>query len=205
VQDIYVNWKGRWHYYTSHTQLIQHFSTGYRYALCQLVLLQHTILDILVAQAYLAVMEQTLQKMQAMLAGHDSRLNRLRAEIESAETERNDTQTAIRIYMQVTGAKSVPQSVVTPDKASSETVARPPAERRLLILGELGVGQSNGRPPVVVHKALLSKGITDVDIATLRTALWRMANKKEIGSGDGRYWKLEQERSESQILSDLLG
>ena len=149
-------------------------------------------------------MDNALQKMQEMVLGFDSRINRLRAEIEAAEIERKDVETAIRVLISVSGVKPAPISVVKPDESVAKPRMRPPAERRKLIMEELGDGESNGKPPVEVFRSLQAKGVTDIDIATLRTALWRMAKNTDISSGDGRYWKIK-EKSEGDMLSDLVG
>lgn len=133
-------------------------------------------------------MDAALQKMQERLSSLDSRVNRLRTEIESVEAERADVQVAIRVYSDVTGEIAHPAA----ENEAPIRSDRPASEKRELMLALLGVGEASGKSPAQVHKGLLAQNIQDISIEVVRTTLWRAANRDQIGSGGGQYWKLPE-------------
>lgn len=123
------------------------------------------------------------------LGALDKRIDRLRAELERAEVERADIQTAIRVVSELTGQRAQPvKSADVPIEKSN----RPASEKKQLMLDLIGVGEANGRAPVEVFHALRERGILDISIEVVRTTLWRAADRNEIASGDGRYWKFAE-------------
>lgn len=118
----------------------------------------------------------------------NERLDTLRAEMTKAETENADLQTTLRVLAEVTG-EEVPSAA----RVTSPTSTRPASEKKRLMFDVLDVGANKGVQPVEVYKALVAAGIEDISIQIVRTTLWRSAQKGEIASDNGRYWKIEAE------------
>lgn len=134
-------------------------------------------------------MQDAIRPLTEKLATLDKRVDRLRAELESAEKDRADVQTAIRVVTEITGQIAPP---VKPQDVEEGKSSRPASEKKALMLDLIGVGQSKGKQPAEVHAALRNRNIFDISIEVVRTTLWRAAKKGEIGSGDGYYWKFAE-------------
>jgi hypothetical protein len=131
------------------------------------------------------------QEIQTRIASLDDRVNRLRAEVESAEKERSDLQIALRVYADVTGTKPPPTKIVEAVFSTApQAPPRPSAEKKQLILQLLGTSEATGKAPVTVFKQLVAQNVKDIPITQVRTILWRMEDKKQgVESKDGRYWR----------------
>jgi hypothetical protein len=136
-------------------------------------------------------MTDIIPQIQSRVAGLDDRINRLRAEIESAEAERSDLQIALRVYSDLTGAKPAPSKAVEPvGSTAAQASSRPSAEKKQLILALLGTSEAVGRAPATVFQQLIAQNVKDIPITQVRTILWRMESKKQgVESKDGRYWR----------------
>lgn len=146
-------------------------------------------------------MTDILQEIQRRIAGIDERVNRLRAETESAETERSELQIALRVYTEVTGAKPAPAKIVEAANSTAPPAPqRPSAEKKQLIRQLLGTSEASGKSPATVFKQLVAQNIKDIPITQVRTILWRMENKGHgVESKDGRYW-LSQPATEQPVF-----
>lgn len=124
-------------------------------------------------------------RLDAVLA----QINSLREQMAQAEKEKSDLETALRVLSDVTG-----ESVARP-AAEKPAKSRPASEKKKMMFDALGVGRDEGLQPAEVHKALTDQGAEDISIQVVRTTLWRAAQKGELSSDDGRYWKHEAESS----------
>lgn len=118
----------------------------------------------------------------------DGRIERLRAEIAKAESDKRDLETTLRVLGDVGVAD-------TPAPQPAPKSKRPASEKKKLMLDILGVGERQGKAPAQVYSELVASGIDDINIGTVRTTLWRAADGGELGSGNGAYWKHEAEES----------
>lgn len=138
-------------------------------------------------------MTDIIPEIQTRIAAIDDRLNRLRAEVETAEKERSDLQIALRVYSDLTGNKPAPRRRVEiiegGGSAASSAAPRPSAEKKQLIRQLLGNSEATAKSPATVFKLLVAQNVKDIPITQVRTILWRMENKGQgVSSKDGRYW-----------------
>lgn len=124
---------------------------------------------------------------QAKLDAVNERIERLRAELEKAEAEKRDIETAIRVLEGVGAYDGGMEIVRAPSRS------RPAKEKKKLMFDILGVGERNGKAPAEVYKELVASGVEDINIGTVRTTLWRAADSGELESANGSYWKSEAE------------
>lgn len=118
----------------------------------------------------------------------DKRIDKLSAELQKAMSEKADLETTLRVLSKY-GSGGVSGTAESSPVISS----RPANEKKKLMLGILGVGREGGVQPSDVYKELVSSGVEDITIQVVRTTLWRAADKGEIASENGRYWKMEAE------------
>lgn len=135
----------------------------------------------------LSVLEATCKKLT-------SKVERLRNQLAAAETELEESQTAIRVLSRLGVSASVEEADET--KASSQ-------EQVLKILPE---NQEQAKSPREVHHLLVASGVTTISAVNVRTILSRLRKDEDVPvqSEDGRYW-LEPEPSDDDDFEGLVG
>ncbi len=144
---------------------------------------------------------------------------RLRTSLAEAEAEQAELETAWRVVERLCSASPsqsgeraenvIPSTVrVEPEMTLAqkpERLERRTAEqfarRRNDVRQTLGFGEEEGKTPSMIHAALVAKGITDIDVANVRTTVWRMAQTRtDVASSSGRYW-----RTDGDVASNASG
>lgn len=124
----------------------------------------------------------------------ESKVQRYRKSLESADSELSDLVTALRVIEGIAN-----------DTDSNGAGTTTTMTRQLDIVRLLGVGRAKGQPPADLYASYCLIGSEDIKIDTFRTTIWRMKDQEfetEGGSyivyGDsGNYWK---EQVEEQII-----
>lgn len=128
-----------------------------------------------------AILKDRLTKSQAKVA-------RIKKQLEAAEIEVSDTQTALRVLDQVFNQ----QAGESGSGEQSTTMVR-----QMDILSILRVGQENASTPADLFEGFNLISFETVNIDTFRTTLWRMKGKVYVHDGakfvvegdNGIYWK----------------
>lgn len=105
------------------------------------------------------------------------RVIRLRSQLEAAELELRDVDTAVRVMARL----GLAPDVVADQKWTAGTTA----DLVMLALHASG----DGHAPKDVYAILLDQGLP-VQSDNVRTTLWRLARDNRIRVRDGRYWRL---------------
>ena len=113
-----------------------------------------------------------LQDAQAKAA---AKVKRLRGQLEAAESELSDLETAMRVLDRISGAKAPAATGIQSDNGA-------------LIWGFVGIGRKAAQAPKEVIEALHTAG-HELGADLVRTQLWRMAKRGDLKSEDGVYWR----------------
>ena len=116
----------------------------------------------------------------------DSKVQRYKKSLETAESELSDLITALRVLEGITNGG---------DSNGSGTPAT--MGRQLEILRMLSVGRDEAQSPADLYKTYSDVGSEDIAIDTFRTTIWRMKDKTFEADGSvwgvhgdsGNYWK----------------
>lgn len=129
----------------------------------------------------------------------ESRVQRYRKSLKTAENELSDLTTALRVIEGIAGG-------------GDSNVAGTPVTmgRQLDIVRLLGVGRENHRTPADLYASYCRLGGEDITIDTFRTTLWRMKDRvfqvsdaEYVVRGDnGSYWKEEADAPEPEYERD---
>lgn len=142
-------------------------------------------------------MTDTVAILRDRLAKGEAKVARLRKQLESAETEVSDVQTALRVLDQLLNQSTSESG----GGDGSTTLAR-----QNDIVSFLPEGRENATAPADLYETFKSLSFEQINIDTFRTTIWRMKGKvytlqgrKWVVEGDnGNYWKRAVEDSQTQ-------
>jgi hypothetical protein len=125
-------------------------------------------------------MSDTVSILQAACKKLASKVERLRTQLEAAETELAENQTAIRVLTRIGGAASS-EGGADEAKASSQEQ----------VLKILPVREAEAKTPREVHQALTDAGVTNISADNVRTILSRLKKDEllPVRVTLGRYWR----------------
>ena len=120
-------------------------------------------------------LESRLRKMQ-------TKAEKARIAFESASSEVARLETALSVVREMAGG------LVAPSEGSSGLT-----QRQRFVFNSLKIGQNNAISPVDVYQAAKCHVGFEGDVNYVRTTLWRLANKGQIGGAGGTYWRFASE------------
>ena len=120
-------------------------------------------------------LESRLKKMQ-------TKAERAKIAFESTSAEVARLETALSVVMEMIGGKSAPSD------GSPELT-----DRQRFVFNSLKIGQNNAMSPVDVYQVAKDHAGFEGDVNYVRTTLWRLANKGQIGGASGAYWRFFSE------------
>jgi hypothetical protein len=126
-----------------------------------------------------------LQQLRTAFEKAEAKEKRLAAQLEGAQRERQELETAIRVLERLTEPK-VPS-----------TAAASQSDNGQLIYGYVGIGRQNACAPKEIIEAMRADG-HDLGDDLIRTQLWRMAKRNELQKSEGRYWRPVIRKDESE-------
>lgn len=126
-------------------------------------------------------LETRLRKVQA-------RAEKARIAFESASAEVVRLDTALSVVREMIGGKSVPSD------GSPELT-----DRQRFVYNSLKLGQNNALSPVDVFQVAKDHAGFEGDVNYVRTTLWRLANKGQIGGAGGTYWRFSGETNVVEV------
>lgn len=109
-----------------------------------------------------------------------SRALKAKAAFESATKEALRLETALSVVREIMGVSDMPS-----DSVGSLS------EKQKILINSLKYGENNAMSPIDIYAIASSDPSFNGDVNYVRTTLWRMANKDNIGSANGTYWRFD--------------
>lgn len=131
-------------------------------------------------------MADALEVLQAQCEKLTAKVDRLRSGLDAAESELSDTQTALRVLSKLGVTASVPDADISNLSDAHATIVE-----------VVPYGKARGLAPKDVWYKLNAAGETEMSADYVRTTLWRLAKKGELGSADGVYWRETEQEIEA--------
>lgn len=125
-----------------------------------------------------------ISELESRLKKSQIKAEKAKTAFESASSEVARLETAISVIREMIGGKGAP-SDGSPDLT----------DRQRFVFNSLKIGQNNALSPVEVYQAATDYAGFEGDVNYVRTTLWRLANKGQIGSAGGAYWRYEAENA----------
>ena len=130
-------------------------------------------------------MNDILDMLQERLSKARARVEKSQKALDTAVAELADVEAAIRVLSDMTG-----QSSIAPRASQTETVS----ERQANIISLLPKVDSEGIEPKALHEHFLLAHPSDsVTLDVLRTTLWRMKDRRQKFTWEGKAWTVESD------------
>ncbi|MFN3458243.1 MAG: hypothetical protein ACK4Z8_11770 [Novosphingobium sp.] len=146
-------------------------------------------------------MNDILDMLQERLSKARARVEKSQKSLDTAIAELADVEAAIRVLSDMTGQNASGQKV-----SQTETVS----ERQANIISLLPQNDGEGIEPKALHEQFLLAHPSDgVTLDVLRTTLWRMKDRRQKFTSEGKAWIVESDngrywKSVSEGFDDLL-
>jgi hypothetical protein len=132
-----------------------------------------------------------ISELESRLKKVQMKAEKAKIAFESACNEATRLETALSVIREMIGGKGAPS------EGSPELT-----DRQRFVFNALKIGQNNALSPVEVYQAATDYAGFEGDVNYVRTTLWRLANKGQIGGAGGTYWRYEG--GNAPIMTDAL-
>ena len=129
-----------------------------------------------------------VSEIEARLKKAQARADKARTALDGASAEIARLETALSVVRELMGTNS---SISSPE--SNLTV------RQQFVINSLKFSQTNAMSPVEVYQVASANSGFEGDVNYVRTTLWRMADKGQIGSANGAYWRFSEEVVKTEV------